>query len=214
MSRGSYREALRFLEIQGVVEVRAGPGGGPEIRRPGWPQLASTVALLLQFAEAPLRVVLDARTVLEPGVACNGGRRGRPKPMSASSPIDLDAIEADLGSYPRFAASYARFWDHLAASTHNAFLALLSPALRGIVNSSGFVPNETYREVLLGRLRQIHAAVADHDPDRAAALMEINLELKGCWSASRPATPARSTGSSPGPISTSSQFRWTHPDDD
>ena len=69
VARGTYREALRFLEIQGVVNIRAGPGGGPEIRRPGWPQLASTVALLLQFADAPMREVLEARTAIEPGVA-------------------------------------------------------------------------------------------------------------------------------------------------
>jgi GntR family transcriptional repressor for pyruvate dehydrogenase complex len=69
VARGTYREALRFLEIQGVVNIRAGPGGGPEIRRPGWPQLASTIALLLQFADAPMREVLEARTAIEPGVA-------------------------------------------------------------------------------------------------------------------------------------------------
>ena len=156
VARGTYREALRFLEIQGVVNIRAGPGGGPEIRRPGWPQLASTVALLLQFADAPMREVLEARTAIEPGVA---------------RMADLDEIEAQIGNFKKFSPAYLQFWNHLAESTHNAFLMFVSPALRAIVNSAGFVPNEPYRLETLGRLRLIHAAVERHDAEGAAAVM-------------------------------------------
>ena len=176
VSRGSYREALRFLEIQGVVSVRAGPGGGPEIRRPGWPQLASTIALLLQFAEAPLRVVLDARIALEPGIARMAAERATDADIGDLA-RDLAEIEAEIGNYRKFQAAYLSFWDHFAAATHNPFLALLSPALRAIVNSAGAVPNETYRVTLVERLRAIHCALADHDEGRAAAALSA-LELE------------------------------------
>ena len=33
VSRGTYREALRFLEMQGVIVMRAGPAGGVETDR-------------------------------------------------------------------------------------------------------------------------------------------------------------------------------------
>lgn len=177
VARASYREALRFLEIQGVVRVRAGPGGGPEIQRPGWPQLASTIALLLQFAEASLRVVLDARTVLEPGVARMAAARATVEDV-ATLAGDLAAMEAHVGHFRRFQTAYLSFWDHLAQSTHNPLLALLSPALRAIVNSAGFVPNEPYRLVLLAHLREVHEAVARHDEEGAAAVMTaIELEF-------------------------------------
>ena len=152
VARGTYREALRFLEIQGVVNIRAGPGGGPEIRRPGWPQLASTIALLLQFADAPMREVLEARTAIEPGVARMAAMHATAQDIEAMAD-DLDEIEAQIGNFKRFSPAYLQFWNHLAESTHNAFLMFVSPALRAIVNSAGFVPNEPYRVETLGRLR-------------------------------------------------------------
>ena len=139
VARGTYREALRFLEIQGVVNIRAGPGGGPEIRRPGWPQLASTIALLLQFADAPMREVLEARTAIEPGVARMAAMYATAQDIEAMAD-DLDEIEAQIGNFKKFSPAYLQFWNHLAESTHNAFLMFVSPALRAIVNSAGFVP--------------------------------------------------------------------------
>ena len=55
-------------------------------------------------------------------------------------------------------------------------LALLGPALRSIVDSAGFVPNEPYRAETLGRLRRVHDAIAAHD-ERAArtAMLEVDL---------------------------------------
>jgi GntR family transcriptional regulator, transcriptional repressor for pyruvate dehydrogenase complex len=172
VARSTYREALRFLEIQGVVNIRAGPGGGPEICRPGWLQLASTVALLLQFSDAPLREVLEARKAIEPGVARMAAEQATEADIKAMAEA-LVAMEAEIGNYRRFSSAYRQFWDRLAESTHNAFLASLSPALRAIVNSGGFVPNEPYRLVLVGRLRAIHDAVSHHDGEAAAASMAV-----------------------------------------
>jgi GntR family transcriptional repressor for pyruvate dehydrogenase complex len=160
-ARSTYREALRFLEIQSVVDIRAGPGGGPELLRPGWPQLASTIALLLQFADASMREVLEARTAIEPGVA--------------RMAEDLAEIAAQIGNFKRWSPAYLEYWTHLAESTHNSFLMFVSLALRAIVNSAGFVPNEPYRIETLGRLRVIHAAVAQHDCAGAGAAM-VKLE--------------------------------------
>jgi GntR family transcriptional regulator, transcriptional repressor for pyruvate dehydrogenase complex len=174
VARGTYREALRFLEIQGVVNIRAGPGGGPEIRRPGWPQLASTIALLLQFADAPMREVLEARTAIEPGVARMAALYATTQDIEVMAD-DLDEIEAQIGNFKKWSPAYLQFWNHLAESTHNAFLMFVSPALRAIVNSAGFVPNEPYRIETLGRLRRIHAAVEQHDVEAATAAM-IELE--------------------------------------
>src|ERR687891_1501467 len=34
VGRGTLREALRLLELQGVITLKAGPGGGPVVARP------------------------------------------------------------------------------------------------------------------------------------------------------------------------------------
>jgi GntR family transcriptional repressor for pyruvate dehydrogenase complex len=177
VGRGTYREALRFLELQGVIVMRAGPGGGPEIRQPGWPHLASTIALLLQFADAPLRTILEARIAIEPGMAELAAAHATDEEV-AQMAADLDDLEANLGAYRAFNDAYLRFWRNLARSSHNALLEFLSPALRAIVNSAGFVPNEPYRVQLLGRLRRIHETVAAHDPKAAwAEMRELEVEF-------------------------------------
>ena len=101
-----------------------------------------------------------------------------------ATPADIDAmakdlaeIEAQIGNFKKFSPAYPQYWNHLAESTHNSFLMFMSPALRAIVNSAGFVPNEPYRVETLGRLRLIHSAVAKHDVEAAAAAM-IELEFE------------------------------------
>jgi DNA-binding FadR family transcriptional regulator len=170
VGRGTYREALRFLEHQGLIVMRPGPGGGPEIVAPGWPHLASTIALLLQFAGAPLSAVLDARVALEPGLAELAARHATEAEI-AEMAGDLTVIERAIGSYRTFSAAYETYWRHLAESSHNELFAVLSPALRAIVNSAGFVPDERYRAEVLTRLRGIHAAIAAREPELARERM-------------------------------------------
>ena len=177
VARATLREALRFLEMQGVITVRAGPGGGSVVGQPGWPNLASTLALLLQFDQAPLRHVLEVRKLIEPGLAELAARHAGEDEIAAMA-ADLEEIEANLGDFRRFGEVYHRFWCRFAESTHNSILALLSPALRAIINSTGFAPNEVYRAELLGRMRRLHGAVAAHDAEGARATMaEIQEEF-------------------------------------
>jgi GntR family transcriptional repressor for pyruvate dehydrogenase complex len=173
-ARNTLREALRFLEIQGVLTVRAGPGGGPEVGSPSWPHLASTIALLLQFADAPFRTVIEARTVIEPGMAEMAARHATDAEI-AEMAGDLDDIERSIGSFRLFSPAYLRFWRHLAESTHNPLIAFLSPALRAIVESAGFVPNEVYRTEIVARLREVHALIAARDGE-GARLKMVALE--------------------------------------
>ena len=90
----------------------------------------------------------------------------------------LDTIEHEIGNYRSFSVAYADYWRALADSSHNALLSFLSPALRTIVHSGGFVPNEPYRLEVLGRLRRIHAAVAAHDVAAArVAMLDLEIEF-------------------------------------
>ena len=53
--RGTVREALRLLEVQGVISLRPGPRGGPVLRTPDATHWGSTVVLLMQLQGAPFR---------------------------------------------------------------------------------------------------------------------------------------------------------------
>src|SRR4051812_39401907 len=55
IGRGTLRESLRFLELQGVISLKPGPGGGPMVERPDGTSLATALSLLLQFHNTPFR---------------------------------------------------------------------------------------------------------------------------------------------------------------
>ena len=174
VSRGTYREALRFLEHQGVIVLRSGPTGGVEISRPDSGHLASTIALLMQFADAPLRSILEARMAIDPGMAELAAQHATADEIDAMAE-ELVVMDANLGHYRAWNEAYNAYWHDLAASSHNPLLASLSPALRTIVNSGGFVPNERYRADTVSRLRKLHKTVAAHDSSAArAAMLEID----------------------------------------
>jgi len=178
VGRGTYREALRFLELQGVLVMRSGPAGGPEVSQPDWRNLASTIALLMQFAGAPLRSILDARIAIEPGMAEFAASHATLSEIDEME-AQLALIEASIGHYESWSAAYHGYWEALARSSHNQLLAALSPALRAIVNSGGFVPDEPYRVETLQRLKTIHAAVAAQDPAKAReCMLELELEFR------------------------------------
>jgi DNA-binding FadR family transcriptional regulator len=65
VARTTVREALRFLESEGLVVVRRGARGGARIRTPSVSNVARYIGLVLQCEGATLRDVYDARLMLE-----------------------------------------------------------------------------------------------------------------------------------------------------
>lgn len=179
VSRATFREALRFLEFQGVVRVRAGPGGGTIVERPEWPNLTSTFALLLQFADASLGDVLEARTAIEPEMAALAARNVTPEQV-ARLHVLLAEAEAVVEDAAAFSTAYRTFWSMVAAATGNALTAMLWPALRALVDSGGFSPDLDYRHVLVTRMRTLLTAVEGHDEAGAQALVRhLDTEFSG-----------------------------------
>src|SRR5262249_32772284 len=75
VARGSLREALRFLELQGVVRIKSGPGGGPVIETPNGRHFAGALALMLQAVGGRFRAIIETRWVVEPGIAALAAER-------------------------------------------------------------------------------------------------------------------------------------------
>lgn len=166
VARNTLREALRYLEFQGALDMKPGPGGGAVVAQPDWTHLASTLALLLQFSGSPLRTVLEARLAIDPGVAELAALHATPEDV-ARLDAELAAMERDLGNYRLFHAAYMRFWDLLSASTGNKVMELLTPSLRRIIHTAIFVPAEASRQEMAARLRDVRDAVARRDPKAA-----------------------------------------------
>jgi GntR family transcriptional regulator, transcriptional repressor for pyruvate dehydrogenase complex len=170
VSRAVFREALRFLEFQGVLRVRVGPGGGAVVQRPDWHYLTSTFALLLQFADATRAEVMAARTVLEPHMAALAAINATPEVIDTLS-RQLAEARRQMDDRHRFSEAYRLFWATIASATNSAVMALLWPALRALVDSGGFVPNEKYRAVLTERMDLLVRALVARDAEGASRLV-------------------------------------------
>jgi GntR family transcriptional repressor for pyruvate dehydrogenase complex len=171
VSRATLREALRYLQLHGVIEVRTGPNGGQFVADPDWQHLASTTALLLQFANATVETVMEARLVIDPGMAAVAARNASQADVERMGEL-LSEMHGCLADYEAFYDAYLRMWDVLSTSSGNPLLSLLSPALRRITWTAGIRPNRTLRRGALNQLRSIYDAIAAHDEDMAYREME------------------------------------------
>src|SRR3546814_12679677 len=64
VARATLREALRFLELQGVIHLQLGRCGGPVVARPQTGDFANSLSLILHFMEADLRGLPELRDAI------------------------------------------------------------------------------------------------------------------------------------------------------
>jgi DNA-binding FadR family transcriptional regulator len=171
VSRATYREATRFLEFQGVVFTKAGPGGGTVVARPDWRNLASTFALLMQFSGTSLAQVMAARRLLEPAMVEESVRNVSPQQIERMRACLITARDR-VADIEGFLHAYRAFWYEVADASGSPVTAELWKALRAVHDSGGWVPNEVYRVHVLGRVEELLLALETGDADRARRIVE------------------------------------------
>jgi GntR family transcriptional repressor for pyruvate dehydrogenase complex len=176
VGRSTLREALRFLELQGVLLLKTGPGGGPVLRRPDSGNLATTLALTLQFKDAPFRVIVEARLALEPMMTRLAAGR-----IAAEALAELRATEvimSDPGSSSdAFLAANQAFHDAIARASGNVLFASILDALMGILDGTalGVQYPPSSRAAITAAHREITDRLAAGDADGAAHAMREHV---------------------------------------
>jgi DNA-binding FadR family transcriptional regulator len=166
VARGSLREALRYLELQGVLQIKSGPGGGPVIRTPDGRHFGSTLALMLQFVGARFRAIIEARWAIEPGIAALAAERAGADDLAALRAC-VEALRDGLDDGERFIAENRRFHDLLAFAGGNPVFRFLLPALHWISDGAGIEYSADERRRILRATRSVLAAIESRDAARA-----------------------------------------------
>lgn len=73
-SKGTVREALKSLEVQGLIRTRTGPGGGAFLERTSEARAMSLLSNYLFDREVTIRDIYELRKVLEPLTAVSAMR--------------------------------------------------------------------------------------------------------------------------------------------
>lgn len=171
VARATLREALRFLELQGVIHLQLGRGGGPVVARPQTGDFVNSLSLILHFMEADLRGLLELREAIAPDVAAYAAQRASTGDLSALADCfkELERHEQD----DTFEELNRRFHDLLGWASGNPLFGLLTSAMhlltREFSNALGYSAQE--RAVQLKFLRRVLESVRTGDSDAARQAM-------------------------------------------
>jgi DNA-binding FadR family transcriptional regulator len=176
VGRGTLRESLRFLELQGVITLKPGPGGGPVVVQPDATSLATSLTLLLQFANAPFRTIAESRLGLEPMMSQLAAQRMNEEHLRDLK-ASVDNMYDNLGNQAIFLEENKRFHDVIAHGSGNAMFGYLVDALLGMLDGSaiGIDYPEVRREAVHEAHLQIYTTIEARDPAAAAAAMHDHI---------------------------------------
>lgn len=172
VARATLREALRFLELQGVIHLKSGPGGGPVLRVPKPDNFASTMALLLQFVGADFRALIEVRQAIGPGMAAHAAERATENDINRLR-CSLDRLRSLEGTSSDYVEENRRFHDLLAWASRNPLIGFLVVALHQITNASGIgiAYSESERNYQMKAYERIFSAIEGRNPEMASTEM-------------------------------------------
>jgi DNA-binding FadR family transcriptional regulator len=171
VARATVREALRFLELQGALRIKAGPGGGPVVSVPGADNLASVLSLHLQFADASFSSVVDARRSIYPVLAFQAAENASRDDV-ATLQESISRIHACVHDPELFREEARRFLSLVATASGNRVLALLVGALHRMSEGVGADWDEKQRRSALRSYQKAIRAIESRDAEEARSIME------------------------------------------
>jgi DNA-binding FadR family transcriptional regulator len=177
VARGTLREALRYLEMQGVVVIKPGPGGGPMVNGVEPRALASTIGLLLQLSRAPFSTIVEVRQLLEPAMAAMAAERANEEEILALR-ASVDAMRERLNDGRFFLEENRRFHDLVATASGNSLFRLLLASLTWIMDASplGVEYSPARRRHVATAHDRIAQAIEARDPTRAEDAMRQHMD--------------------------------------
>lgn len=130
VSLPSAREALRILELEGLITVQRGKVGGSVVHVPQTAKVAYMLGLVLEGRATELDDVVFAMTSIEPlcAMAC-ANRKDRKKTVVPRLEAVQAETEASASDPAAFAASARRFHEELVASCGNDTFIVVVGAL-------------------------------------------------------------------------------------
>lgn len=179
VSKGTIREALKSLEVQGLLKVSTGPSGGGTIIEVTLDRTLQLLQNYLFFKDVTIEDIYAARRVLEPELAAGA--------VPFLTDADFDALERSIAccdptSSHEDLLSQRRedvnFHDILAAANPNPFLRftceLINEMIRQLIVFGNRTPQAEHRRFGQANAdihRQITTAARERDVESVRQLM-------------------------------------------
>jgi DNA-binding FadR family transcriptional regulator len=178
VGRASVREAIAALALRGVLETR--PGSGSFVAADALDRLAPGAELTAHDA-GPFDLI-EARLLLEPGVAALAARRGRTDAEAEQLLDAMDAAEAN-GDRGGWNEGDRRFHRRLAALTANPVLLALADEIATLMDQplwqrlrDDSIAQPGRARIHAAEHRMIYEAIVDGDASAASFYATQHLE--------------------------------------
>ena len=173
VSRTSLREALRLLEVQGLISLKPGPGGGPVVGTVEPSHLARTAALYFHLSAATYDDLMRTQVLMES--TCARLAAANPEREALMAPW----LEQDLpDDTPTYRDITTGFHGAIYQAAANPVLSLLTQAVTHIVTQhvvSTMDPVDL-RQPILGEHEDLARVIAGGDADRAEKMMAEHFQ--------------------------------------
>lgn len=186
VARATIREALRFLELQGALRIKAGPGGGPVVSVPDNAHIASAISLQLQFANATFDRVLQVRRSIYPVLVAEAAQNASHQDIAALRQC-VERLNAATGSSDQTTAESRQFYELVAVASRNLVLGFLVNALHRMSQGAGIEYDLDHRCANARNSERILQAIEAGDADKAQAISKkMHAAAKRYWERNAP----------------------------
>lgn len=183
VGRPTLREALRVLEVLGVVDIRPGKSGGIYVARQTGEGVGVTLASLIRMAGATPEELAEFRASFEGETAGWAARRALPEEVErlCDAAATVRSIAQDpSGRWSEVVAIDINFHQTVAhASRNRVRVAVMQGLLRAVERVELGITSLAEPRLLASTaddLEAVAAAIRDKDEDRARTAMRAHVE--------------------------------------
>ncbi|GGC05981.1 GntR family transcriptional regulator [Marinobacterium zhoushanense] len=194
-SKGTVREALKSLEVQGLISIRTGPNGGAVLERVPYEKASELLRNFLHFEQPSGPEIYALRTLIEPEIAALATPNLTPEDLTRLADL-VEQCRAEPQTFEeRMAQRIAELEFHvlLAQRCGNAMLAFIGRFLNDMIRDlvifkkSALPEQREFSCANLDYHQQLLEAFHTKDAARARQLMHehmksaehFNRELEG-----------------------------------
>jgi GntR family transcriptional regulator, transcriptional repressor for pyruvate dehydrogenase complex len=187
LSRGSVREALRILEVEGLIRSRPGRYGGITVSQPDNAYLARFVGQFVRSRRMPLRTMQEARETIEPALARYAALNRTDDELERIRQLNDDLASPSLDRH-EFARMNIEWHKAIADASHNELLAALLYAMSyGVATSTSdqIYDKHEIRPAVLRVHARVVEAIEARDGEAAFRRMERHVRASRAAAADR-----------------------------
>ncbi|WP_427919230.1 FadR/GntR family transcriptional regulator [Streptomyces sp. cg40] len=156
VGRATLREALRILESDGLLRMRMGPAGGPEVSRPEIDRVTRVLFLFLVTSQATLRDIYAVRAAVDPATARLAAVEADPR-RDQGLMESVSRMKASVSDERAFLRECETFHRLVAESCRNPMFAAVSLSLHTILD--GHEAGVRYSRAALRSVVELHTAI-------------------------------------------------------